>query len=378
MTVLKPEQGTAPKLYYIGGEAAAMHPTATERTPRTFAWTDVLPISTDGETGDGRAHGAPVVAEIRSKTAESGAVIRTPQTQGVPLDGPIMIGEGRMAEQMVQVVYNAQHKVPWHWPVPAYLVTKGISAGLFMILSLGAGLGLFPFDAVSFLIIGFLSLLFIGITTGLLVIDLERPERFLRILTRPQWKSWLVRGAYLLIGFSMVAAIWWVAEITAWIGWIDPSFVEAARPILLWIGFPLALGSTVYTAFLFGQAEGRDLWQSPLLPVHLIVQAFLAGSAMVLISSAFVELDSDLVGLSRAVFGWTLALDLLVTLMGEFAMPHASEIAARAAREITHGRNARTFWAWGIVTGRIVPLALLLFSGSWVVAAAGILALIGG
>ncbi len=266
VTVLKPEQGTAPKLYYIGGEAAAMHPTATERTPRTFAWTDVLPISTDGETGDGRAHGAPVVAEIRSKTAESGAVIRTPQTQGVPLDGPIMIGEGRMAEQMVQVVYNAQHKVPWHWPVPAYLVTKGISAGLFMILSLGAGLGLFPFDAVSFLIIGFLSLLFIGITTGLLVIDLERPERFLRILTRPQWKSWLVRGAYLLIGFSMVAAIWWVAEITAWMGWIDPSFVEAARPILLWIGFPLALGSTVYTAFLFGQAEGRDLWQSPLLP----------------------------------------------------------------------------------------------------------------
>jgi hypothetical protein len=42
-----------------------------------------------------------------------------------------------MAEQMVQVSYNAQHKIPWHWPVPAYLVTKGIGAGLFMLLSLG-------------------------------------------------------------------------------------------------------------------------------------------------------------------------------------------------------------------------------------------------
>ena len=35
-----------------------------------------------------------------------------------------------------------------------------------------------------------------------------------------------------------------------------------------------------YTAFLFGQCEGRDLWQTPLLPVHLIVQALLCGSAV--------------------------------------------------------------------------------------------------
>ena len=33
-------------------------------------------------------------------------------------------GQGRMAEQMVQVGYNAQHKVPWHWPVAAYMVTR--------------------------------------------------------------------------------------------------------------------------------------------------------------------------------------------------------------------------------------------------------------
>ena len=34
-----------------------------------------------------------------------------------------------------------------------------------------------------------------------------------------------------------------------------------------------------YTAFLFGQAEGRDFWQSPLLLPILLVQALLAGSA---------------------------------------------------------------------------------------------------
>jgi hypothetical protein len=45
-----------------------------------------------------------------------------------------------MAEHMVQVGYNAQHKIPWHWPVPAYLVTKGIGAGHVY----GAGLGMGP------------------------------------------------------------------------------------------------------------------------------------------------------------------------------------------------------------------------------------------
>ena len=35
-----------------------------------------------------------------------------------------------MAEHMVQVAYNAQHQIPWHWPVPAYLVTKGIASGI--------------------------------------------------------------------------------------------------------------------------------------------------------------------------------------------------------------------------------------------------------
>ena len=87
-----------------------------------------------------------------------------------------------MAEHMVQVGYNAQHKVPWHWPVPAYLVTKGIGAGIFMVLSLGWGLDLFPFDGLTAVISGFFSLVFIGITTGLLVFDLEKPERFLYIL----------------------------------------------------------------------------------------------------------------------------------------------------------------------------------------------------
>jgi len=210
------------------------------------------------------------------------------------------------------------------------------------------------------------------------VYDLERPERFLRIVFRPQWKSWLVRGAFLLIGFSTVTGLWWLLETGAYLGWWSDSLPEGMRSLLLWITVPLAVGAAIYTAFLFGQAEGRDLWQSTLLPVHLIVQAFMMGAAMMLIIMAFVEVPEDLQMLSKVTFVVALVLDLVVTLLGEFGMPHASEVAARAAHMITHGYYRRHFWIGNILVGHVLPLALLLFSGTpAMLAIAGILSIIG-
>ena len=373
VTVRKPEQGTAPKLFYIGGEEAALHPTAVARTPATFAWADVLPLHENGDE-----HAEPEIPlPVISKQAASGTPIRAPQPQGIPEGGPILIGDGRMAEQMVQVAYNAQHKIPWHWPVPAYLVTKGIGAGLFMLLSLGWGLGLFPFDGPAFVLGGFLALLFMGITTVLLVYDLERPERFLRILTRPQWKSWLTRGAFILAGFSTVAGLWWALEAGALLGWWSASLAEAIRPFLLWLGLPLAAGAAVYTAFLFGQAEGRDLWQSTLLPLHLLVQAFMVGAAALLVVDVFLAMPDALARTAFVVFAASLILDLLVTFLGEFGMPHASEAAAQAAHAIRHGAYKNHFWLWSLATGHVIPLALLLAGHPLASALAGVLAIVG-
>ena len=49
-----------------------------------------------------------------------------------------------------------------------------------------------------------LSLFFLGITLSLLVYKLERPERFMWVMTRPQWRSWLTRGAYTMTVYSML------------------------------------------------------------------------------------------------------------------------------------------------------------------------------
>ena len=250
-TVRKPEQGTVPKLFYVDGNEANLTPTAVQRTPNSFAWADVLPL----HEGDGHdiapELSLPVVSNRSVKTSDSGTPLRAPQPQGAPASGPIMIGDGRMADQMVQVTYNAQHKIPWHWPVPAYLVTKGIAAGIFLILALGYILGLFEADPLSYVAAGLASLVFTVVTTALLVYDLERPERFLRILLRPQWKSWLVRGAYLLVGFSIISSIWWVLEAGAF--WsLFPPVPALVRDMVFW-GRVTACGRycNVYSVFVW-------------------------------------------------------------------------------------------------------------------------------
>ena len=111
---------------------------------------------------------------------------------------------------------------------------------------------------------------FLAVTGGLLIADLKHPARFYLIFTRRQWRSWLVRGSFIIGAYGGVAALYLLAAIGGWTG---------ARQALAGPGVPLALATACYTAYLFAQAKARDLWQSPLLAPHLAVQAVLAGAA---------------------------------------------------------------------------------------------------
>jgi Fe-S-cluster-containing dehydrogenase component/formate-dependent nitrite reductase membrane component NrfD len=356
VSVRKPEQGTSPNVFYVEGDDVALTPTASQAN---FMWSDLISeqsVARNGHNGNAGNSTAP------QKTSNSGTAIRTPGTQGIGYkgQGPIHIGEARLAEHMVQTGYNAQHKIPWHWPVPAYLVTKGIAAGVFALIAIFYGLDIFEFSSEVALLSTFISLVFVGITTVLLIIDLEKPHMFLTIVLRPQLKSWLARGAFILIGFSNLAGIWFLIEGAAYLGFLDVGLAAAVRTPILIIGFFLAIGTAVYTAFLFGQAEGRDLWQSTLLPAHLVIQALMTGSGVLLSLGLFVAMPGNMITALTWIFGVALVADLFVTLLGEFGMAHASEIAARAAHEISHGKYKKHFWGGAIVLGHIVPLVLLV------------------
>ncbi len=379
VSVRKPEQGTAPKVFYIDGAAVNLVPTTSERTPESFMFADVMDLHEQrvASSPSGRSRPARRLPVVESGgNNREGTPVRAGQPQGLPVAGPLQLG-GRQAAHMVQTGYNAQHKIPWHWQVPSYLVTKSIAAGAFLVLAAALALGIAAFDPLVAIVTGAVSVAFMLATTGFLIADLEKPMRFLYILMRPQWRSWLARGAIFLIGFSTVATLFTAAELGAWMELVPADLVASARPYLLYGGVPFALGAAVYTAFLFGQAEGRDLWQSPLLPFHLVVQTTAMGGAALLVAGAFLPLGEDLASFARTTFGAALALDLAVTLFGELGMSHPSEVAARAAHEISHGRYRHLFWLGSVAVGHLVPLALLFVGTPALLAFAGVAAVAG-
>ncbi len=350
-TVRKPEQGTGPKLFYINGNDWSLHPSAAQAHD-SYVWADRI----TEQNVSAYEHGAIALPVLKSK---SGTPIRTPQEQGHPLNGPIQIG-GRVAEQMVQTAYNAQHKIQWHWELPSYLVTKSIAGGIFMLLSLGAGLGMFTFDSLTFLAAGFTAMVFMLLTTILLIKDLSQPKRFLNILLRPQWKSWVARGAYIMVTFTAVAGLWWLLEGAAYLDWLPAEFIASIRPIAAWIVFPFALGVVIYTAFLLGQAEGRDMWQNNLLPFQLLSQSMMVASGLFFSLNAFImNFPADLHALLVVLFPASIAVNLLLTFAGKLnSFP--TDTAMLASREMTHGKFRNHYWWGGIAFGHVIPFVLIL------------------
>nr|WP_277606667.1 NrfD/PsrC family molybdoenzyme membrane anchor subunit [Rhodococcus aetherivorans] len=246
---------------------------------------------------------------------------------------------------------NTAHPRPWGWRVTTYLWTKAVAAGALAVAGLAHILGidlgwLGDYAAPAVAMAG------AALTGVLLIWDLKRPERFLYIFLRSNWSSWLVWGAYALAAFGGVAALWvlaaflgsaWGATVLAWAALVSGALVAG------------------YTGFLFGQAEGRDLWQSPLLFWHLLVQAAMVGTGALLVVAPFAGLSDGAVGFLVRVFVLSTGLHLLMLLI-EYSGRHASRQATLAAHIITRGRYARLFWL-----GAIVPavVAAALAAPSW-------------
>jgi formate-dependent nitrite reductase membrane component NrfD len=204
------------------------------------------------------------------------------------------------------------------------------------------------------------------------VIDLERPERFYYILTRPNWRSWMVWGAYFLTGHGLLAALW----LGAWLVDSDTARAALVAPALI-----VSILATSYTGFLFAQGLGRDLWQGPLAGVDLIAQSVAEGAAALLIAGALASAPSpELV----RVLAWTLfgsvAAHLMLILFENVLAVSPTMHHELAVQTIRRGAYARLFWGLAIGIGGLMPLLLIPMAPLTpaVTVIASVLALAGG
>ncbi|MFQ5720666.1 MAG: NrfD/PsrC family molybdoenzyme membrane anchor subunit, partial [Acidobacteriota bacterium] len=260
------------------------------------------------------------------------------------------------------------HRDSWGWKVSAYLWTKSIAAGCLLMVPFIRGWTTPTHDRGLRLAVIAVSFLFLLLTGALLVGDLKRPERFLWVLTRPQWRSWLTRGSYILLGFGAGVVALGLAE---W--FLAAGLVTVLVPVTV----VLAASAAVYTAFLFWQSKGRDLWQSPLLPLHLLVQAIVAGlSVTLLICSWGPPVSAQVFAGMAAWLQRALVLNAGL-ILAELYAAHPTRDATAAARW-ARSAGRRGLLAGGVgLAGHAIPF-VMLFSVHPVAASAAALAVLAG
>jgi formate-dependent nitrite reductase membrane component NrfD len=194
-----------------------------------------------------------------------------------------------------------------------------------------------------------IALVFVAVTGLLLTIDLERPERFLRILFQPNWTSWLVRGAYLLVAFAALASLWLLLALAS---------AEGATRVIAVLSIPVSIATAVYTAFLFWQAPGRELWQTRVIAPHLAAQAVVAGAAVWLLMAAVAGAEREVSSVLAVMMLGGLSVSALATAR-EFGRRGTKHLE-RAAALVLRGALARSFWGGAAVAGHVAPAALAL------------------
>jgi ferredoxin len=320
VSVRRPEKETHPKVFYKGAGQATLDPLAARRPEGDlFMWAQQL-------------NGNQYVVSGNPQLPNSSAA--------------------------AVLAYDVPHRIPWDWKVSLYTLTKGVSTGVYLLAALLLGFGVLDSgDSLWLRSMPWLSLAFLGLTGLLLIADLNHPTRFYMIFTRPQWQSWLTRGSFLIAGFSLAIS---VHATYGLLGIPPPAFV-------VWPGAVLAFLVAVYTAYLFAQAKARDMWQSPLLPPHMAVQAILCGAAALYIVSP----GGDL----RATLGWVLAVASglhLLLLAGDLSLTHSTAHARLAIHEMTGGRY-RTFFRASLLFVGIACAAPVLGHLAAVAALIGVL-----
>ena len=302
--VRAPEQHTKPKLFYIGAQEASINPLQVGGGDG-FLWTDMR---------EGQAEKLKSLADEAQATAMA----------------------------------DVHHPAPWGWKVSSYFLSKGIAAGAMMLTALLIAIGSAG-SALADLVPGLLALAGIAVTGAFLVWDLKQPKRFHYLFTKPQWRSWLTKGAQCINVAAVVALAFTVATLVG---------ADGVRDALLWLMVPAGVMLAAYTAFLFNQCEGRDLWQSPLLFPHTVINALIAGAAALAIAGLVVDAPHEL---ERAL-GWTLALGVaasaLTIALDLFGVKHMTHQAEHAATNLWRDQFARRFWLGGVLVGLVVPGAL--------------------
>ncbi len=270
------------------------------------------------------------------------------------------------------VVYEIQHSIAFGPLIVLYFFLAGLSAGLFLISSLGT---VFGWEQLRPLAKPLSALALAAIIPGGLglLVDLGQPLRALYLFVNFNPLSVMSWGSFILMAYSIVAAAY------AWFVWRDDSRQKAWG----WAGIVAAVALGLYTGVLLAVAPGHPLWNSALVPVLFLVSGVVAALSLLSVCQVAplgalipkTAVDNALHSL-KVLF---VALEIVLIAAHLIILGLIGSSGTEVAKYLVTGARQFSFLGVQIVLGTFVPLAIVVFArrSSAALGVAGLLSLVG-
>ncbi len=287
--------------------------------------------------------------------------------------------------------FNTQHEIYWGLLIALYFYYTGMSAGSFILTSLGTVFGIEKYKKVAK--VGVLMAIVLLVFAPLhLIFDLSQPTRALNLFIHTNPTSAMSWGVYLLILYPVCLLIysWFLFRQDLVNGVKNGGFKASLYNFLLFgkkdlsesalendkkkakffgtLGVPLALLVHGYTGFILGNVGARAIWHTPLMPIIFLMSAMVSGTGLFIIVMMLFEkfkngkisedirsLIADIANLMK----WFIVVDSALMIIYFIVLWNTGEAGYAAGLFMLHNE----FWSFmGLENGlgMLLPLLILL------------------
>ncbi|MHB1654368.1 MAG: NrfD/PsrC family molybdoenzyme membrane anchor subunit [Desulfitobacteriaceae bacterium] len=287
--------------------------------------------------------------------------------------------------------FNTPHEIYWGLLIALYFYYTGMSAGSFILTSLGTVFGIEKYKKLSKVGV-LMAIVLLAFAPLHLLFDLAQPGRFLNLFTHVHLTSAMSWGVYLLILYplDLVIYAWYLFRQDMVNGLNKGGFKASFYSFLLFgkkdlspialendkkkakffgtLGVPLALLVHGYTGFILGNVQARAIWNTPLMPIIFLMSAMVSGTGLFIIVMLLVEkfkfgrINPDLKALIPDIANlmkWFIVVDGALMIIYFIVLWYGSETGYAAGYFLLH-QEGWSFLGLENGLGMLVPLLILL------------------
>lgn len=295
----------------------------------------------------------------------------------------------------VTYLANVAHPVQLGILIAVYFFYTGLSAGSFVLSSLGTVFGIKKYKPIAKAGV-VMAVALLAIAPLHLIGDLEQPQRFYTLFFRLNPHSAISYGTFLLTLYPLNSLIygWFLfrkdlatgaRQLTGFrrslyraltLGKTDLSEAALAKDakvakFLGTLGVPLALLVHGYTGFILADIQARALWHTGLMPLIFLMSAMVSGTGLLILilmfSQRFLSPDraitperkSLLLDIAQLMM-WFIVVDATLMII-DFIMLYFTNAAGHAAAKLfLYGSHQTMFLGVEVGLGLFVPFILTL------------------